>query len=131
MKFFLLIIFLIFPSIVFGEWSMVSGNSSHGVHIYVDFKKIIKKNNSTYFWYLMDFKEKKYIKGIEYFHSFVIRSQGDCDLFRFKRLEFNVYKSRMGKNLIRSFKPKGEWKYPIPGSNFDGMLESVCKKQKF
>ena len=132
MKFFSIIIFLIFPSIVFGEWTKVSGNTSQGVYVYVDFQKIIQKNNFTYFWYLMDFKEKKYVKGYEYgVNSFVIRGQGECDLFRFKRLQFNVYKSRMGKDFMLNFEPKGEWKYPIPGSNYDRMLESVCKKRKF
>jgi len=60
MKILLVIIFSFFPSIVFGEWVKISGTSSKNTSIYVDFKKIIKKNNFTYFWYLMDFEEKKY-----------------------------------------------------------------------
>ena len=130
MKFLSIIIFLLFPSFVFGEWTVVSGNPSKGSYIYVNFQKIIQKNNSTYFWYLMDFEEKQYLKSRKFngFHSFIIRGQGECDLFRFRDLQFNLYKSRMGKDFIFNFEPDGKWKHPTPGSNYDSMLESVCKK---
>ncbi len=119
-----------FSSKSFGEWKLVAGNFNKGIGLYVDFKRINKKNDYTYFWYLMDFREKKYMapeKRQKGFHSFVIFSQGDCDLFRFKDVQFNVYKSRMGEDYLLGFKPQNKWKYPTPGSNYESVLKSVCK----
>ena len=125
--FIILLIFLLYSSKSFSDWIKLT-NSKTG-SIYVDFNKIKVKDGLTYFWYLMDFKEKRYLPSKKkYYQSFVIQGQGDCDLSRFKDLQFVVYKSKMGKDYLLNFEPPNKWKYPPPGSNYLRMLESVCIK---
>ena len=56
--FIILISFLFFSSKSYCKWEWVSGSSQLGsVDIYVDFERIVKKDDYTYFWYLMNWKE--------------------------------------------------------------------------
>ena len=123
----ILLIILLYSSKSFGDWIRVTGTKEST--FYVDFNRIKVKDGSTYFWYLMDFKEKRYLPSIKKnYQSFVIQGQGDCDLSRFRDLQFVVYKSTMGKDYLLNFEPKNKWKYPPPGSNYLNVLESVCSK---
>ena len=130
MTFMILFSLLFFNSKSYGKWEWVSGSTSlGGVDIYIDFQRIMKKNGYIYFWYLMNWEKINNPKGnSSNYHSFVVYSQGDCNLFKFKQLSVNTYFSQMGKNFDQSFTPKDEWKYPTPKSNFEGMLKSVCNK---
>ena len=125
----ILITILLYSSKSFGDWVRVTGSNNN--FIYVDFQRIKVKDGSTYFWYLMDFNEKRYLSGSKKgYQSFVIQSQGDCKLSRFRDLQFFVYKSPMGRDYLYNFKPNNKWKYPPPNSNYLNMLERVCNWSK-
>jgi hypothetical protein len=117
-----LVFTMMFSSISFAEWKWVS-EGQDGRTYYVDFERIRKVDGYVYWWELGDYlKPNK--NGIL---SAKVYNQGDCRLFRMKRLSFSFYKEPMGGGTAQSASPKNqEWIYPSPRSVGEGILNQVC-----
>ena len=119
---FTLVFTLIFSSASFAEWTKVTINED-GNAFYVDLERIRKHDGYVYYWVLNDYlKPTKYgsLSSVSYF-------QGDCKLFRHKRLSGSYYEVPMGKGRPESVDTsKYDWDYPNPGSVGEYHLNSVC-----
>ncbi len=118
---------LIFSSPSYTEWTeVVQGKGGSTFHI--DFDRIRKVDGYVYYWLLHD-----YLKPDEKIpYRFVGSSvktyiQGDCRLFRYKALSYDLYKKPMGDGVSTTDNiPDKDWRYPIPDSVDEGTLISVC-----
>jgi hypothetical protein len=114
---------VMFSSTSFADWTKVSENVN-GNTFYVDFERIRKHGGFVYYWWLVDL-----IKPIQGNLSAKQYSQGDCKLFRFKRLSESGHKEPMGRGTVESYSPKNpEWTYPSPNSSAEAILKSVCSQ---
>ncbi|MBI37020.1 MAG: hypothetical protein CL568_05495 [Alphaproteobacteria bacterium] len=115
---------VMFSSTSFAGWTKVSKNVS-GDTFYVDFERIRKHGGYVYFWGLSDYlkpTETGLLSGKRY-------HQGDCKLFRFKKLSYSFHNEPMGRDTGDSFSPKNpEWKYPPPNSSMEEILKTVCNR---
>ena len=111
-----------FSSTSFAEWTKVSEGVDGRIY-YVDFERIRKHDGYVYWWELGDYlKPNK--NGIL---SAKVYNQGDCELFRSKRLSFFFHKEPMGGGNGQSFSPKNpEWNYPSPKSVVEVILKQIC-----
>ena len=122
--FILLVSTVMFSSPSYAEWTKV-GKSVDGNTFYVDFERIRKHGGFVYFWYLTDF-----LKPNEYGDlSGIIYKEGDCKLFRFKRLSYSFHKEPMGGGTGDTLnQPDKEWTYPSPKSVAESILKEVCNR---
>ena len=108
----------------YAEWRKV-GKNVNGDTYYVDFERIRKHGGYVYYWELVDLLEpNKYgtFSGKTY-------NQGDCKLFRFKRLSYSFHKEPMGEGTGDVSEPVNEhWKYPSPESAIEEVLKRVCSQ---
>ena len=113
-----------FSSSSYAEWTKVSGNAMGTV--YVDYERIRKHDGYVYWWELSDFLKPSPngMLSAKYYN------QGDCKLFRFKRLSYSYHNEPMGDGTaIDNFTPKNpELTYPIPDSIGEITLKQVCNR---
>ena len=114
---------MMFSTPSYGEWTKVSSSVS-GDTYYVDFERIRKHDGYVYFWSLRDSLKPHPSSG---FISHEAYSQGDCKLFRYKRLSYSFHKEPMGEGTGDLHEPfnKG-WQYPPPDSSQEAIIQSVC-----
>jgi len=119
---FTLVFTLMFSSTSFAEWTEV-GKSEDGTTFYVDFERIRKHDGYVYFWFLLDHKLDEYGDL-----SFKRYQQGDCDLFRYKVLQYVYHKQPMGRDVGEMSEPHNkDWRYPPPYSGDETTLKQVCR----
>ena len=113
---------LVFSSPSYADWTKTTGNVS-GDNFYVDFDRIRKHDGYVYYWRLTD-----YLKPTEYGDlSFKGYMQGDCKLFRFKKLSASYYTNSMCNGTpSNSDSIQTKWYYPSPNSANEVILNSVC-----
>ena len=120
----LLVSTVMFSSPSYAEWAKVTEGVKSGNTFYVDFERIRKHDGYVYFWSLTD-RLKPYLGTL----SVKIYNQGDCKLFRFKKLSYVFHNQPMGRGTGDSSSPKNpEWIYPSPNSVDEGILKSVCSR---
>ena len=108
----------------YGEWTKVSKNMK-GNTFYVDFERIRKHGGYVYYWELGDYLKRDKYGDL----SAKVYTQGDCKLFRFKRLSYSFYKEPMGEGTGEIVnKPDKEWSYPSPDSVGETILKLVCSR---
>jgi hypothetical protein len=121
-----LILILLFSTVVFSsssyaEWTDVNKDTD-GNTFYVDLEKIKEHDGYVYYWSLVDYL-KPTPNGVL---SVKIYKQGDCKLFRFKRLSYSFHKEPMGGGNGDSNSPKNlEWVYS-PNSTSEAALRLAC-----
>ena len=119
---------LMFSSPSYSEWTRIGeGTDSHnrGDIFYVDFETIRKVDEYVYWWSLTDYLKPTESGRLSYKTHF----QGDCKLFRFKRLSYSFHDTPMGRGTGLSHSPKNpEWRYPPPDSVVERILKSVCSR---
>ena len=121
---FTLIFTVMFSTTSFAEWTKVGGNQMGT--LYVNFERIRKVDGYVYFWVLSDFLKPNPKTGTI---SMKIYHQGDCKLFRHKRLSFSFHKEPMGRGTCKTNNdPDKNWVYPHPESSGEKLLESVCSR---
>ena len=129
MKKLFLIFSLVFSTLMFSppsysEWTKV-GSSANGNTFYVDYKRIRKHGGYVYWWDLTDLLKPD--KDGDW--SYKIYNQGDCRLFRYKRLNFHYHKGQMaGGTHVALNLPDKNWKYPSPNSSSQDILKQVCSR---
>ena len=75
----------------------------------------------VYLWMLHDLS-----KPDGGFLSMKIYRQGDCELFRWKRLSYSFHKEPMGRGIGKPFTPAQKWNHPSPNSPGETVLKKVC-----
>lgn len=106
------------------KWTKVSTDGGSGNTVYVDFDRIRKHDGYVYFWNMFDLVEPD-----PWGHfSTTIYNQGDCKLFRFKRLSWSFHKEPMGGGTGETDnRPDEEWTYPPPDPVDETVLKTVCE----
>jgi hypothetical protein len=122
-----LILILLFSTVMFSsssyaEWTNVVKNIK--ATFYVDFERIRKHDGYVYWWELIDF-----LKPTSGMLSGEIYKQGDCKLFRLKRLSVSFHNEPMGGGTGETVnEPDKEWRYPSPNSINEVILKQVCNQ---
>ena len=121
MKKLILIFALLFSTASFAEWEPISFDEN-GI-FYIDSDRI--RNHDGYVYYWMMVAHKKQELGNMSSSAYV---QGDCKLFRFKRLTYYFHENpnATGEVLGKIDTPDKEWTYPLPGSIAEAELKKVC-----
>jgi hypothetical protein len=130
MKKLLLIFTLLFSTLMFstpsyGEWTWVA-KDVNGITFYVDFERIRKHSGHVHWWTLSD-----YLKPSIYGDLSDRRyRQGDCKLFRHKRLSSSYHPKPMGGGTYDTLSnvPDKNWDYPPPNSSDEIMLKRICNQ---
>ena len=121
----ILVFTVMFSSTSFADWTWQGESVDGEVTFYVDFERIRKHDGYVYFWYLGDYLKptETGLLSAKKYH------QGDCKLFRFKRLNYSFHNEPMGRDTGDSFSPKNpEWKYPPPDTVIETVLKTVCSR---
>ena len=124
MKKLILIALLIFSSPSYAEWTKIG--QLDGDTFYVDFERLRKHGGYVYFWSLTDLR-----KPYGPVWSAIRYQQGDCNLFRFKTLQFIFHSVPMGRGAGAPQEPGKEhqgWEYPPPYSAMEDILQQVCSR---
>jgi hypothetical protein len=115
---------LMFSTPSYGEWTKVS-ESVDGRNFYMDIERIRKHSGYVYYWELTDFlkpMENGIFSGKTY-------NQGDCKVFRFKRLSYSFHKEPMGGGTGDVQEPQNKgWHYPSPETSQETILKRVCSQ---
>jgi hypothetical protein len=113
---------VIFTSISYAEWTLVSKN--YKSNQYLDFERIRKVDGYVYYWTLSEYLERTPLGHL----SGKVYHQGDCKLFRRKILSDSYYEEprAVGIPTNSSNKPDKEWSYPSPNSSDEVILNFVC-----
>jgi hypothetical protein len=115
---------VMFSSSLYAKWTEATKNPLGT--FYVDFERIRKHDGYIYWWSLWDFV-KPLSRGGEL--SGKTYQQGDCKLFRLKRLSYIRHKQPMGRDTGDTVnEPDAEWTYPSPNSVDETILKSVCNR---
>ena len=115
---------LMIASPAYADWESV-GENVVGTTYYVDFDRIRTNGGYVYWWDLSD-----YLKPSEY-GTLSVKSytQGDCEMFRIKRLSLVYHKQPMGEGSGNTDStPDTEWRYPSPNSVDEIVLNQVCRR---
>ena len=123
---FTLLFTVMIPSISFAGWTRV-GEGSDGTNYYIDFDRIRKHDGYVYWWDMSDYLKPDKNGNL----SVKIYQQGDCKLFRNKRLSYSYHKLPMGGGTGKVLEPTREnanWKYPSPDTANKFILKVVCSQ---
>ena len=127
----ILILILLFSTVMFSsssyaEWTKVGKNIK--ATFYVDYERIRKHDGYVYFWELVDYWKSQSTGEL----SSKVYNQGDCKLFRVKRLMMSFHNELMGRGtpVATINKADKDWIYPPPNSSFETILNEVCAYAK-
>ena len=117
-----------FSSSSYAGWTAVSegtGTTNSGNTFYVDFERIRKHDGYVYWWNLMDYLKPSSTGRL----SAKTYNQGDCKLFRYKRLSYSFHDEPMGTGAGEVQEPEQKgWRYPPPNSGDEIILKQVCNQ---
>ena len=123
MRLLLIIFFILFPSVVFGDWTRVADGKYYKTEVYVDFDRI-RKHNGKYFWWTLINLSQITKDGVKSFKGY---REGDCNLFRMRTLSVVAHKKSMGEDIGEANNTKKpEWIYPEPNTIDEIILNKVC-----
>ena len=120
---FTLVFTMMFSSTIFGEWKMMGNDED--TKFYIDVERIRKHDGYVYFWSLTDyskpFTKSKLLSSKNYYKV-------DCDLFRYKILQYVYHKESMGRDIGETDEPHNKgWRYPQPNLFDEFFVKFVCK----
>ena len=115
---------LMFSFTSFAEWVKIGGNTTTG--FYVDYERLRKHDGCFYIWsltnYAKPFTEAKLLSSKKYY-------QVDCDLFRYKVLQYVYHKEPMGRDVGEPAEPHNKnWRYPEPKRFYEYFIKRVCDR---
>ena len=116
---------IIYSNASYSEWTKISSESKDRSILYIDFERIKKIGDYTYWWELIDKNNNNSgVLSTQYY------MQGDCKSFRRKVLKFIFHKQNMARDIGDEHPAPlkyGNWRSPVPNSNGEKGLEIVCK----
>ena len=112
-------IFISFNS--YGEWTKVT-ETVLGDTFYIEKDRIKEHNGYVYYWRLIDYLKPDSFGDM----SSKVYTQGDCGVNRIKYLSLIFYKQPMGKGEDEHNPLNTEWKYPLPDSAMESLLDYAC-----
>jgi hypothetical protein len=110
----------------YAGWTKVFENPAGDLYLDLDLDtdKIKVRGDTVYYWFLFDYLKPPRPTNM-WSTKFYI--QGDCKLFRFKRLRFITYEEPMGGGTGRADNyPDKDWTDPAPNSGDETALKLVC-----
>ena len=106
------------------KWSKITQDKD-GNTIFNNFDRVREHNGFVYYWTMISLKK---VDPTEWraVRSILNYDQGDCDIFRSKRLSHSALSepNGFGSTVFEYSKPLG-WKYPKPHSVEEIVLKSV------
>ena len=117
----ILVLGLLFCNVGFAEWYKVG--KTEDMDVYLEIDRIRSDNNYVYYWEMMDLFEREN-------DSLSIQRyiQGDCNIIRFKTLQYIFYDEKMGTGKMEAQDSKiKDWKYYRPGAIGEKVLQKACK----
>jgi hypothetical protein len=115
---------VMFSSSSYAEWTNVFENPLGG--LYLDIDRIKVRGDTVYYWFLFDNLKPQPYTNV-WSAKFYI--QGDCKLFRFKRLRIITYEEPMGGGTGDTINgPDKDWTDPSPKSGDETALRLVCNR---
>ena len=120
-KLLVLLFSIIFSSTGFADWIFSSEDISQ-TKFYFDTERIRKHDGYVYFWALSDLLKPDKDGDLSYTAYF----QGDCGVFRKKKLSLTYYKGPMGTGRNQPGNFDSTWEYPKPGTVSEINLQNVC-----
>ena len=82
----LAVLTMLFPAPIFAEWTRMTEDAKRGTHL--GFERIRKHDRHVYWWDFLDYLKQKKHEHL----SAKVYVQGDCKLFRIKRLSVHMQK---------------------------------------
>ena len=130
--------FLIFYLIILSLVSSIARADTHiwtkvikgknGYDFYIDIKTIEDKDNSIFFWQLINYNKKDEYGDM----SARIYIKGNCKNFQFKWLKVAYHKLLMAKDKVQAAKPSDVvtgWQSAIPKSTSHTVINYVCNNK--
>ena len=108
-------------SYVFADWSKVGANVERD-SFYLDYDRIRKDSGQIYFWYLVDYPKVNKFGD----RSDLTYAKVKCGELKYKWLQVTYYDSHMGTGKINAKGDESDWKYPVPDSIIEDVINSVC-----
>ena len=128
MKRLLITIFLLLTvqSTSFAEWTLVT--SSNEYKFYIDFETIKTRGEYSYHWELSN-KVNPTVEEIQnpqiYLSNFRY-VKVNCSLSAFMYMQITRFKYHDGKGKSRAIQPDSAWRYAIPGTIGESLINVVC-----
>ena len=99
-----ILVFTLFPSVVFGDWTRVGGGKYHNTDVYIDLDRIRKSNGKHFFWVLININKIRNdgVKSLQVFR------EGDCNLYIMRTLSVVTHFSHMGEDEGKSTNIKNQ-----------------------
>ena len=118
----ILVLGLLWCNVGFAEWLKVG--KTDDVIAYLEIDRIKSDSNYVYYWEMMDFFERDKYGDL----SVQRYIQGDCNIIRFKTLQYVYYDGKMGTGKMESEDSViKDWKYYRPGAVGEKVLQKACK----
>ena len=130
MKKLILIFILSFSTFVYSSTSYAAwvevAKSTTGDTFYIDFERIRQHSGNIFYWVLSDYLKPTQLGTV----SAVTYYQGDCKLFRYKRLSSHFYEVPMASGQPESINnnPADNWSYANPNSASEIFLNMLCSQ---
>ena len=103
-------------------WTII--NSTDDGDFYLNVNKIRSDRNYIYYWDMVDLYKPSEGGNL----SFQRYNQGDCNIIRYKTLQYFFYDQNLGKGESEKQAPSNtNWKYFKPDSIGEEILEYACK----
>ena len=129
----LLLLMISTTSVVFAEWTRVTGSFDGDMTVYADFGTIKRKGHKVKMWRLFDFKTiQKGLGGESERHlSSVSRDEYDCEGETERQLDIHWYSSNMGQGEIvwSLTNIKNEASSVIPRSISESLFNIACSNK--
>ena len=127
MKRLLITIFLLLtlPSTSFAKWTFVI--SSNEEKHYIDYEKIKTRGEYLYYWELTD-KINPTLEEIQnsQFLSYIKYIKVNCSISAYMNMQITTFKYLYGNGKSRTEQPDSAWRYAIPGTTAEYLINVVC-----
>ena len=128
MKYFLIFLFAITPTLSFAEWTLIHNSSATGSNYYANLNDIKpnKKFLKLRLWTIEDFSIVQEVADYKYL-SVKSFSEFDCKNSRIRIMGYSLYEENMGKGkAIYSNGNSLKWMKISKNTVFSGYAEVIC-----
>ena len=115
--------FLMFSSVSFGEWIEFLHDEEDGSITYLDYERKRIHNGYIHIWMKVDYLEPRPSGTL----SLEVYEQIDCNEFKVKDLQ--LYAHAQGE--VRNVPVSGSWVYPKPSSLLEIIVQDTCNMHKY
>ena len=127
----LLLLMISTTSVVFAEWTRVTGSFDGDMTVYADFGTIKRKGHKVKVWDLYDFKTVKESGGGKRYLSSLGRSEYDCEEETVRMLDLHGYSGNMktGHNVFSNTNIQNQSTSIRPDTIEEVVFKIACYKK--